>query len=35
MIETFAFYPSIANVFSSVFVVFLSYLLQKKYTFKY
>ena len=34
MIETFAFFPSIANVFSSVFVVFLSYLLQKKYTFR-
>jgi putative flippase GtrA len=35
MIETFAFYPSIANVFSSVFVVFFSYILQKKYTFKH
>jgi putative flippase GtrA len=34
LIEGLQFYPSIANVFSSFVVVFLSYLLQRKYTFK-
>ncbi|MEY4287268.1 MAG: hypothetical protein RL511_1354 [Bacteroidota bacterium] len=34
LIEGLQFYPSIANVISSFAVVFLSYLLQIKYTFK-
>jgi putative flippase GtrA len=34
LIEGLQFYPSIANVISSFVVVFLSYLLQRKYTFK-
>jgi putative flippase GtrA len=34
LIETLQFYPSIANVISSFAIVFLSYLLQRKYTFK-
>jgi putative flippase GtrA len=34
LIEGLQFYPSIANVISSFAVVFLSYLLQRKYTFK-
>ena len=33
-IEWLAFYPSLANVISSCLVVLMSYLLQKKYTFK-
>ena len=33
-IEWLAFYPSIANVVSSCLVVLISYLLQKKFTFK-
>ena len=33
-IEWLAFYPSIANVVSSCIVVLISYLLQKKFTFK-
>ena len=33
-IEWLAFYPSIANVISSCLVVLISYLLQKKFTFK-
>lgn len=34
LIEGLQFYPSIANVCSSAFVVLLSYFLQRKYTFK-
>lgn len=34
LIENLQFYPSIANVCASAFVVLLSYFLQKKYTFK-
>ena len=33
-IEWLGFYPSIANVISSCIVVLISYLLQKKFTFK-
>jgi putative flippase GtrA len=34
LIENLQFYPSIANVCASAFVVLLSYFLQRKYTFK-
>ncbi len=34
LIEGLAFYPSIANVVASIVTVFVSYLLQRKYTFK-
>jgi putative flippase GtrA len=34
LIEGLQFYPSIANVFASAFVVLLSYFLQRKYSFK-
>lgn len=34
LIEGLQFYPSIANVCASVVIVFLSFLLQRKYTFK-
>ena len=34
LIEGLYFYPSIANVFASAFVVLLSYFLQRKYSFK-
>jgi putative flippase GtrA len=34
LIENLHFYPSIANVCASAFVVLLSYFLQRKYTFK-
>ena len=34
LIEMFDFYPSISNVFASLSIVFLSYILQRKYTFR-